>query len=543
MISSSYTHYQTCFKVRHKITGRSPLITLQNIVYGWLLKKESDDVLRDLKKEFFRRCDWPSSLLGSRSSIATNTAYSTDRTSWALRYSHPDQGLGTRRYWHVDIGIVETKEEATFYARISFARSQYDLELDQPAPSITSPVFIRHILDTKSDLEVYSRKRPFGLFSKPVPLRAGYGQNLSEWIVSRWRKYAMIVFNGASPSLAAEASSLARDLAGKAQVLILDQDPMLASEIRSHLPADLNIPFGKFRVFYPLNPKNPRPERHRWFDIASPSYLSQRAGLLNSLLRHYTLEEANAVTNISEIGRMITLEKLRKQLASGESIAADASVYEDLISEACSERDAMKAERDQWIEECDAAEQERGKLKSQLVSLSHRNTSTPLNGFNPLEELHRLPQNLEEVVKVLAKMHAPKLVFSDEALASASGQKHCQVVDKAWEIINHIGTTLFEIKFGEVETGDIAKKFQERSGFIYAKTEGKTSKGDKDICKSRTISFEGCDFDIWPHIKHGKGVDASKLIRVHFAFDEDNRRIVIGYVGSHMPNATTRALK
>ena len=54
----------------------------------------------------------------------------------------------------------------------------------------------------------------------------------------------------------------------------------------------------------------------------------------------------------------------------------------------------------------------------------------------------------------------------------------------------------------------------------------------------RRIEHDGSEYDISPHIKHGSR--APKMLRIHFAFDEQNKRIVVGYVGEHMDTAGTK---
>lgn len=545
MIVNSFTHYQTSFKAEEKNEKFRPLSTIQNIVFGWVSDRERSLKRRSDKKDFFHKCDWRD-LYKTRSSVATNTAYYGEGfKAWAMRYTHRDRELGTKRFWHVDIGVREENRVATFYARVSFARSQYDLSHEHPAPAVTIPAFIRDILAAKSELRIYSQNSNFGLFPRPVPIKTGSGKHMADWIQSTERRYPMIVFNGNNLKLSREAFWLAGDLVGKAQVLIMDQDYDLADEVKLYLPHSLRIPFGYFRVFYPLNPKDPKPERHRWFDIAAPDYKEQRKGLVTGLLRHFTLEEPRAVTNISEIGRMISFKRLQ-ELADSGSVNEDQvkEVFRQVkdlmgqIDELEEERDGYKAETNQWVSEYSALEDENKQLKAKLHGLSYSQNGTQSTGFDYISELHRLPSTLEEVVSIMARMHGDRLIIADEAFVSAGKYFRCEVVDKAWEMLMHMAGALYELKFETAESIDIARLFEERTGFEYARTEGRQTKANKALCNSRKISVDGKEYEIWPHICHGNR--EPKMIRIHFAFDDELKKIVIGYVGPHMPNATTR---
>ena len=145
------------------------------------------------------------------------------------------------------------------------------------------------------------------------------------------------------------------------------------------------------------------------------------------------------------------------------------------------------------------------------------------------------------MVEMFSRIFKDKLLFAEEAYKSAIDFTHCPVLDRAWDMLYHVATTLYDLKYREEQPGDIATRFQAASGFDYAMTEGKQSKADSSICASRRITVNGKQYEIWPHIKFG--TKPPKMLRVHFAFDEDLKKIVIGYVGEHMKNATTRSMK
>lgn len=537
MIVNSFTHYQTSFKAERRNSEHKPLPTIQNILYDWILQKESDNILRS-NKDFFHKCNW-GNLYRTHSSVATNIAYYGDgNKAWAMRYTHLDSKLGRGRYWHTDIGIKEEDRVATFYVRVSFAKSQYDLSLEHDIPGITTPRFIRDILSPRSGLSIYSRDSAFGLFDRPIPIKAGYGKALADWILSKDREYAMVVFNGIGLDLTKEAVSLARDLAGKAQVLVMDQDPELAEEVCIYLPKDLRIPFRKFRVFYPLNPEFPRPNRHRWFDISDPEYREKRAGLINSLLRNYVLEEFRAITNISEVGRLITFKKLKESAEAAGLKNEELDEFYEMFEEVEKERDDYKNEASRWAAEYDEKDSELNELKSKLYGLEQKQSLPPVESFNTVTDLHKLPQTLAEVVDIKSRMHADRLLFAEEAFTSASGYYQCEVIDKAWEILGHMAGTLYDLKFNSGKSVDLARVFGEKTGFEYARTEGRQTKANKALCNSRKITVDGKEYEIWPHVCHGNR--EPKMIRIHFAFDDELKKIVIGYVGPHMTNATTR---
>jgi hypothetical protein len=84
------------------------------------------------------------------------------------------------------------------------------------------------------------------------------------------------------------------------------------------------------------------------------------------------------------------------------------------------------------------------------------------------------------------------------------------------------------------------KTFREKTGYELAMSEGKQTQDDKKLMRLRKIVHDGREYDITPHVKHGNV--EPKLVRVHFAFDEGAKKIVVGHVGRHIPNYTSKMM-
>ena len=541
MNENSRIHYQTSFRAASAVEPMSAAQTLRKFVYGWLLTKEKDRLLRRERGAFYHKCDW-SNLFGTHSSLATNTYYCDDGECWAMRYMHLDGELKRRRYWYVDIGIREIKDtgEAVFYSKISYARDEYDLRTEElPTPNSNTPRFIRDIFKKNSGLKLHSQAQDFGLYSVPVPFKLTYGQQLADLIESEQRRYALVVFNGSGEKMALEAKELARDLAGKAQVITLDQNSEFAEELRYFLKRDLSIHYGTYRVFFPIRTKHLNPGRHRWFNLSDPDYAVQRAGLLNSLLRNYNLLEDGAIKNISEIGRLISRRNLQENIRKGENTEQALEEFFDEYTKLDEEKAIVEKERDFYLEEHAAMEAELGTVKSKLEALDfHQSQQQPAMQLCYATHLKDYPETLADIVRVKAAALKGRVHFAEPAHESAKSYVGFKALDRAWDILFHIGTTLYDLKFNDDASTDLARLFQERSGYEYAKTEGQNTKNDSRLRQSRIIEVEGKEYEMWAHIVYG--TSEPRMLRVYFAYDEEKKRIIVGYVGPHMDNATSR---
>ena len=90
----------------------------------------------------------------------------------------------------------------------------------------------------------------------------------------------------------------------------------------------------------------------------------------------------------------------------------------------------------------------------------------------------------------------------------------------------------------EENIANLDSEYKHRTGYDYAASEGPATKNDPKLARLRRFEFDGRQYEMWSHIKHGNR--KGDQLRVHFAIDRDKRRIVIGWIGDHMDNATTR---
>jgi len=85
-----------------------------------------------------------------------------------------------------------------------------------------------------------------------------------------------------------------------------------------------------------------------------------------------------------------------------------------------------------------------------------------------------------------------------------------------------------------IEGGDnVARKVFGRQE--YASAESYTVAGNSELRRRRTFEYRGTEVEMMRHLKIGVADDASKTIRVYFHWDSENKVIVIGYCGEHLP--------
>jgi hypothetical protein len=538
MNHSLHTNYQTSFRIVRK--DSQTFYDVISKIFDWLCTKEKDENLKNSWKDFRYKGKWEH-CYRTNARIQTATYIEDEQSrAWSMEYGHTDREIGAKRFWYTFAGVRDIGDAVIISARIAYSWNNEDLSAEPLAPPPSVPYFIRLLLKS---FTTYSGRKEFRLIEKPLLLKnAGSGILVRDFIVSQDRRYPLIVFNGDTEPQKREAKRLSTELAGKVQVVILGSDQSLAREVKSAFPKEYNIGYEQMRVFFPMAVGKQSPKRHRWFDVRSTDYESQRNGLVHGLLRNHNLVEWDAVENILDIQNLISKAKITKlrEAAGGVSEEEIHTLYQDYIKEIEGQRDAAKQEAEQYAQEVDQLESELRSFEWKSRALEQANQEDGLHSeFRRM--VFKLPETLAEVVRMASVVHEDRITFAQGAFDSAEESSTCELVSDAWHILSHIATTLYDLRFNSKDTGDLGKQFQEKSGYEYARTEGKLTKADSKLTRQRKITHNGKEYEIWPHIK--KGNDGNKMIRIHFDFDADDRKIVVGYVGLHMDNASTRGRK
>ena len=56
-----------------------------------------------------------------------------------------------------------------------------------------------------------------------------------------------------------------------------------------------------------------------------------------------------------------------------------------------------------------------------------------------------------------------------------------------------------------------------------------------DMRRRRTFDYDGTQVEMFQHLKIGVDDDQTRTIRVHFHWDGDRQKMVIGHCGEHLP--------
>ena len=99
-----------------------------------------------------------------------------------------------------------------------------------------------------------------------------------------------------------------------------------------------------------------------------------------------------------------------------------------------------------------------------------------------------------------------------------------------------MATELFDMHHACI--GDIEHEFENKTGIAVAMGEGSQTNDSEKFKKQRRDCYAGKEIYVYPHVKlETKRTGISQKRRIHYCFDRDMDRIIIGWIGEHMDTA------
>lgn len=540
------TNFQTCLFIRYGNVKRhkSLLGGLQTRIRTWICKKErvvAEDVpeLRSFNGTTHYKFA-AGALCNTLHYVERKGDDTVDTKAWAVRYVHWDSQYKTTRKWIVDVGLYKVNEDlCLMHVSVEHAITKLSLvgegERD-PKPNV--PGFVTKLLTDKRHVVYLANAEgpamlPIRGEAFPLPVDSAAGVNIlyERLIKSMLRKYVIIVANG-DYKAEAEAKELHKRLKFKALVVYIPK----SSEIREALeeiPVEDRVPYNHVGVFFPVQLQD------RNIKVPCDSMSGVREDMIDRLLSNYPLENTQAIKSLDDVGILITLHRARTE--SNETLAKDnenlrianeklQTEYEQFVELAGEENTRLTNANTGWRDKFT-------KLKNLYDTLKVSSVKTVEPGY--ILENSPYPGGLVGILRFFEHIFSNRIVVHEKAYQSADDYDNFKEFDKAWELLTALALTLYDMKFTEGRFDD--KAFINRTNVELAMTEGPMTMKDAKLMKLREREYKGKTYYVTPHLKYSN--DRNKLLRVHFAFIEEEKKILVGHCGVHIPTAATRNLK
>lgn len=465
---------------------------------------------------------------------------------WAVRMQIRDPS-NSFRFWTTDIGIkTMAGEDLEVAVTVSnYVRPGYFGE--EPTPQFSSPKIVHKLLHPA-----------FGPHSGDLPLqlsavyyRAADVPHLRKLMASPSRRCPIVILSRhrthGEPLI--DPRGLTTKAAGTAAFYV-SADGYAESELIDALPDRFRVMGGMIRIFMPGVRFDSEQDagRHRYYSTSQIENLGEATvatEIIRSLTRRMDWSDHRLVFSVEEVKDRYRKQRLNELKAApsndsvdellelltadNDSLTGRVQELETDLEEMGTSVEHLRFELDHFKDRAINAESDLGKLKS----------ATDLDTM-----LQEIPEDVDGCLRLTASIYSDRIEIADSAFKTASDARINKLsgqLPTIWKLLRSIPTALYNLYFElNLDGTRLEERYQEQTGFELALTEGSMTRNDKTLMSLRNIPYEGQDYFMEPHVKFG--TKAPRLLRVHFAFDNDKRRIVIGHCGDHLDTYSTRKL-
>jgi hypothetical protein len=136
-----------------------------------------------------------------------------------------------------------------------------------------------------------------------------------------------------------------------------------------------------------------------------------------------------------------------------------------------------------------------------------------------------------ECLDIIESVYASECIVLDSAKVSARDMELFIYGRRLLDMLRRL-VTVYRTKLLEGGDNEARKVFGKNE---YAAKESETVMGNKTMQRQRTFEYEGEQIEMFRNLKIGTDENVAKTIRVHFHWDHECEKIVIGYCGEHFP--------
>ena len=225
-------------------------------------------------------------------------------------------------------------------------------------------------------------------------------------------------------------------------------------------------------------------------------------------------------------------EQLRQVLDEASNRADEQERY---FNEIVDENANLETELSRYKEDLEETQKELRTKKFELKSLKDGFSPADVGAFNPEPLLEWIVRKEEpsplDCIEIIEQFYGDRCTVLDSARASAIKMTRFIYGRDLLDLLMRLVTTYRD----RLMDGGDSKARRVLGKSEYAAKESETVMTNKAMRRQRTFDYDGTQVEMFRHLKIGVDDDSTRTIRVHFHWDGDRQKIVIGYCGEHLP--------
>lgn len=257
------------------------------------------------------------------------------------------------------------------------------------------------------------------------------------------------------------------------------------------------------------------------FDRARSHYLAEQA------LKREAHDSKDHAHKLKEFEAMVHM--LREQLQAAQD---ERALWKE-------EASSLESSAVEWRKIIEIAEQERDEAKSEraVAQLRINALEARAAGLTSLQlevlqsKLHRNRiDSLSQALVLLETAFPNRVRVLTSAWKSAEEAEEFKKPDKAWGLMLQLVTDYWEA----IQKGGGAAAKDVFTDATYGARESGPVEEREGARRLRTFDYNGREITMWEHLKIGVKDSIAETWRMHFFFDADEKKIVIGHCGKHL---------
>lgn len=536
---SSSVHYKCAFNIH--FDNKNGLIATRQLIKEWLV---SHWTLQNSEKHavggWFDVGSDDQKIVGDsycRVAINRGEYKSINPLNWAFEFIHKDFS-DPARLWCTEIGLTRIDDlTVRFACLLKHAVFEGWIGSLPQEPCFSVPKLVNTIVET---LPCYKEK--VKLQHSINESLVGNTQILSSLILENSRTLPIVVStpdeHGNDP---VDLHMLQQIVTANANVFYL---PYERIQLFNHqMPKDLGMKPGMVRVYAKIF-HGDNPTRHRFYtkskieEYGKETVLSQIGIALSRNFKTFIASEIIRIKDVIHARSISKLRELKKEKLEdykefSELLESENADLEDKVKQCSLEIDDAK----RIIYEL---EDELREYKAKSYRFENPDTQRSAGDIS-FTQLSELPSTITDALRTIGSVFSERLIVHENALETAinfSGCDDFNCVKTVWKMGYHLAIDMYEILF-QGKQYDIEKEFLSRTGIELAMSENKQTKKDKKMMNKRVCMYQGNEIDFTPHLK---GKKREGFLRMHFAIDKVNSKIIICHCGEHIETAGTRKI-
>jgi FtsZ-binding cell division protein ZapB len=470
---------------------------------------------------------------------------------WAFLLTHPDTSVAAR-VWETQVILQKSGDIIEIHVSVSYTASREDSETKV---EYSRPGFIESISEYIGIVQGEPiTEKPWIIntqddINKLYSLIISAERNVPVVIITSpdWKKWN---YEGLAPKYLIDANRLATECFSSCFV----------AEVPYYQNFDWNKKVGpswatfdgSIRIFAP----NWFQESEKWFlhplfkktrimewgknketNPALAFYKYLRSAIITG---RFTTEKAHGQLTFSEVYR----EKLDSDSRKAESTQADKiTLMQEIIDELKEQVQKEKEEYDSLYEKWSEIDDENDALKEDNFKLRQSNATLMRalanNGDrDKLETIIDIPDDYDEMPQWCERYFSNSLVLHSRARRELKNHENLyEDSSLVYKCLMLLGIEYHKMKLGELSIDEVNKKSDELHVELGPSVTAVTAGMAKD--QYQVVGQDGQKHQLDLHIRKGNSYDPKYSLCIYFYWDDDNAKVVVGWLTSHLDSKGT----